>query len=128
MDQLLQMNEGLTKNLEFLTQRQLELEKKVAAPPAPSQLPHAVLSQPISASLNQPSSTLGALARTLGTPPRTQAPMASGLLASPLVRPPELQELEDEKKQPIPSLSSDPLAQAVLAQSQALTALVSHIA
>lgn len=44
------------------------------------------------------------------------------------MRPNELQELEDEKREGGQSSSSDPLAQAVLAQSQALTALVAQIA
>ena len=128
MEQLLMMNEGFTKNLESLTQRQIALEKRVATPTAPEAGPSVTLRQPISSALMPQTSSLGTIAQQLGTPPRTLAPTAPGLLGSPLVRPNELQELEDEKREGGQSSSSDPLAQAVLAQSQALTALVAQIA
>ena len=54
--------------------------------------------------------------------------MTPGLLQSPLMKPLELAELEDEKLEQPPSSSSDTLAAAVLAQSKALTALVSQLA
>jgi len=127
MEQLLMMNQGFSKNLESLAQRQIELEKRVVAPAAAT-APNAALHQPISSALMPQMSSLGTIAQQLGTPPRTLAPSAPGLLGSPLVRPTDLQELEDEKKEGVPSSSSDPLAQAVPAQSQALTALVAQIA
>lgn len=121
------MNQGFSKNLESLAQRQIELEKRVVAPAAAT-APNAALHQPISSALMPQMSSLGTIAQQLGTPPRTLTPSAPGLLGSPLVRPTDLQELEDEKKEGVPSSSSDPLAQAVPAQSQALTALVAQIA
>ena len=127
MEQLLMMNQGFTKNLESLTQRQIELEKRVAVPVLPT-APNAALHQPISSALMPQTSSLGTIAQQLGTPARTLAPSAPGLLGSPLVRPTDLQELEDEKREGARSSSTDPLAQAVLAQSQALTALVAQIA
>lgn len=133
MEQLLAMNEGLVKSVESLAGRQKALEQRAApaAPPlqAPSQHPHqGILRQPISTSLQGAAAPLGILAQHLPPPPRTQAPTASGLLASPQFQPPDLLELEDEKRAPDPGISSDHLAKAVLAQSQALTALVSQIA
>lgn len=68
------------------------------------------------------------VAKAIGTPPRTAAHSAPGLLKSPMFQPQELAELEEEKLAQNPSTSQEPLAQAVLAQSKALTALVSQIA
>lgn len=127
LEQLMSMNEGFSKNLEALTLRQMELEKRLI----PAQLalnPGAALHQPISQSLMSQTGSLANIAKTIGTPPRTAAPMASGLLSSPCMRPSPVQELEEEKRPTDLSSSSDPLAKAVLAQSQAPTALVSQIA
>ena len=121
------MNQGFSKNLESLAQRQIELEKRVVAPAAAT-APNAALHQSISSALMPQMSNLGTIAQQLETPPRTLAPSAPGLLGSSLVRPTDLQELEDEKKEGVPSSSSDPLVQAVPAKSQALTALVAQIA
>eukprot|EP00435_Cladocopium_sp_Y103_P034882 s2166_g9.t1 len=128
IDQLVQLNAGLTETVKNLAERQTTLEQKSVPlmPSAPA--PSSVLRQPISTSLAVPQITASAVAKNLSTPPRTQAPAPLGLLSSPQFQPPEIQELETEKRMPDQPISSDPLAQAVLAQSQALTALVSQIA
>ena len=128
MDQLLQMNAGFSKNLEALTLRQLDLERKMSAPAVLQQGPHAVLHRPISDSLVPQGTAPKSIAHQLGSPPRTLAPSAPGLLSSQMFKPQDLAELEVDKREGGPPTSSDPLAQAVLAQSQALTALVAQIA
>ena len=128
VDQLLQMNVGLVKSVEDLAGRQKVLERQSSAPVFQNQTPHLALRQPISASLPATQIRSATVADLVGTPPRTTAPMSVGLLRSPMGKPQELQELEDEKMPGDPATSSDHLAQAVLAQSKALTALVSQIA
>eukprot|EP00435_Cladocopium_sp_Y103_P059902 s1225_g21.t1 len=128
VDQLLKMNAGLVKSMEDLAGRQKQLERQSSAPLLQNQTPHVALRQPISSSLPVPAAQPMTVAHMVGTPPRTAAPSAAGLLRSPMLQPPELKELEDEKPRGDPAISSDHLAQAVLAQSQALTALVSQIA
>ena len=128
IEQLVQLNAGLTQSVNSLAHRQTQLEKR-AEPQAPAApVPSAVLRQPISASLGIPAVTAGAVAKTLATPPRTQTASALGLLSSPQFQPTELLELQGEKNVMEQPIQSDHLAQAVLAQSQALTALVSQIA
>ena len=128
VEELLKMNAGLAQTVQTIAGRQQELERRSVQPLPQNQTPHAALRQPLSASVTVPQAPLGALMKQLGTPPRTQAPTASGLLSSPQFQPTDLLELEDEKRPRDQGTSSDPLAQAVLAQSQALTALVSQIA
>ena len=108
---------GLTAKLEEVASKQQDMEARIAAGPA--------------ASLKEPLGTLGATPKalqavpiaSLGPPPGTsrmllapQAPL-SGLAL-------EAEELQQEGVEQ----SNDPLARAVLAQSQALTALVSQLA
>ena len=65
--------------------------------------------------------------KSIPGPPRTQARTAPGLLASPQVKKPlEVLELENEKI--AAPMEDSSLAKAVLAQSQALTTLVTQIA
>lgn len=128
IEQLIQLNAGLTQSVNSLAQRQTQLEQR-AEPMAPAaQVPSTVLRRPISSSLAMPAVSAGAVAKTLATPPRTQTASALGLLSSPQFQPAELVELQDEKQVMEQHTPSDHLAQAVLAQSQALTALVSQIA
>ena len=130
IEQLLQANVGISKQLESLTVRQQQLEKQRQQPLVPPPLPshQSVLSQPLSSVLTVSQVGSSAVVHHLGAPPKTLVPASPGLLRSPLVQHPELGELEAEKLKPGLSSSSDSLAQAVLAQSQALTALVSQIA
>ena len=128
VEELLKMNAGLAQTVQTIAGRQQELERRSVQQLPQNQTPHTVLRQPLSTSAAVPHAPLGALMKQLGTPPLTQATTASGLLSSPQFQPADLLELEDEKKPKDQGTSSDPLAQAVLAQSQALTALVSQIA
>ena len=128
LQELIQVNSGLTQQIQSLSLRQQQLEKRATPPPQTMATPQALLSQPLSSALVSQSHQPSTVAKAIGTPPRTSAGLTPGLLRSPLIQPPELTELEEEKPEPPPSTSRDPLAQAVLAQSQALTALVSQIA
>ena len=93
------------------------------------------LARPLSSSLNVPkgSMTLGAAAKAIAAPPKTQTRGAPGMLGSPLLtpgKPVEVQELEEEKQAALTSsiqISDNALALAVLEQSKALTSLVSQI-
>ena len=93
------------------------------------------LARPLSSSLNVPqgSVTLGAAAKAVAAPPKTQTRGAPGMLGSPLLtpgKPVEVQELEEEKQAALVSssqISDNALALAVLEQSKALTSLVSQI-
>ena len=93
------------------------------------------LARPLSSSLNVPKGamTLGAAAKAIAAPPRTQTRGAPGILGSPLLtpgKPVEVQELEEEKQAALASsipISDNALALAVLEQSKALTSLVSQI-
>lgn len=115
LQQVLEPNQGMSSQLQALTQRQQVLEQQLVAIPSQSSLhPCSVLRQPISASLNQPLNQPQAIAKMLGAPARTVAPSHPGLLQSPTTKPPHLLELESEKLQPPPSTSSDPLAGAVM--------------
>ena len=130
LEKLLQVNSGLSQQIESLHARQSHLEKQVAMPSSPNsyQLSRpSALRQPISDALKGQRVSYASVAQQIGTPPRTAVPVSPGVLQSHLMKPPEIQELEAEKDA-CRSTSSDPLGQAVLAQSQALTALVSQIA
>ena len=117
IEQLIQLNAGLTQSVSSLAQRQTQLEKR-SDPAAPEvQVPSSVLRRPISASLAIPAVSAGAVAKTLATPPWAQTPAALGLLSSPQFQPPDLLGLQEEKPQQEQHIPSDHLAQAVLAQS-----------
>ena len=129
LDQLLQSNQGMSSQLQLLSQRQQMLEQQLVAVPgqSPSQ-PRSALHRPISSSLKVSKVQPHAVAKNLGTPPRTLGPGATGLLQSPSMQPLALAELEEEKNVEHPSTSTDPLARAVMVQAQALTELVGQIA
>ena len=128
LQELIQANTGLSQQVQTLALRQQQLEKKALVPATSALSPQKLLSQPISAALPSQTTQSKAVAKAIGVPPRTVAPTSPGLLRSPWIQPAEITELEDEKQLPSQSVSHDHLAQAVLAQSQALTALVSQIA
>lgn len=68
IEQLIQLNAGLTQSVSSLAQRQTQLEKR-SDPAAPEvQVPSSVLRRPISASLAIPAVSAGAVAKTLATP------------------------------------------------------------
>eukprot|EP00435_Cladocopium_sp_Y103_P058778 s392_g20.t1 len=129
LTQLLESNQGMSSQLQSLAQRQQILEQQLVAVPPSSSLPQSsALRLPISASLTSLPSRPQAIAKSLGTPPRTVPPAPSGLLQSPLVKPKQVEELESEKPLATQSTLSDPMARAVMAQAQALTDLVGQIA
>eukprot|EP00435_Cladocopium_sp_Y103_P041190 s587_g11.t1 len=130
LSQLLETNMGMSNQLQALSQRQQIIEQQLVALPSQSDLhPSSALRLPISASLTSQPSKPQAIAKSLGTPPRTIPPAPSGLLQSPSVNKPQpLLELEGEKPQTAQSSWSDPMARAVMAQAQALTDLVGQIA
>lgn len=128
LQELIQVNAGLSQQVQSLALRQQQLEKRSqdqSLVPAP---PQKMLSQPISSALATQSLQSAGVAKAIGTPPRTAVPTDPGLLRSLWIQPLEISELEEEKLGPPQSASHDHLAQAVLAQSKALTALVSQIA
>ena len=116
---------ALTTQVQLLTDRQLSLETQFCQP---TPLPRSQLENPLSSAMptvGKPN--LSKLAKAMPSPPRTQPQQPLGMLAAVLDKPAAVVELETEKeKQDMPENSN--LAQAVLAQSQALTALVSQIA
>ena len=129
MSQLLETNQGMSHQLQALSQRQQIIEQQLVALPSSSSLhPSSALRLPISASLTSQPARPQAIAKSLGTPPRTAPPVPSGLLQSPSVKPQQLVEMETEKPLGTQSTLSDPMARAVLAQAQALTDLVGQIA
>eukprot|EP00435_Cladocopium_sp_Y103_P010558 s305_g2.t1 len=128
LEKLLSVNVGMQKQLEALSNRQQLLEQKSLNPGSLVPVHQASLRQPISSALTVPLVSSQAVAQAVGTPPRTVAPASPGLLRSSWLKPPEVGELEEEKPLGDPSTCKDPLAQAVLAQSTALTALVQQLA
>ena len=124
MEGLLQAIPTLTSQVDQLHRRQVEFEASLSTMPLTGR---PTLSKPLGGAPTSTSGLLGTMAKTIPAPPRTQGRQAPGLLASPLVKKPlELAELEKEKMASRTEDSS--LAQAVLAQSQALTTLVTQIA
>lgn len=122
MDQMMQVVPTLSNQIQELSQRYQVLEERIAVPHRASALG---LSRPLSSTMGPKAVGAGAVASALTVPPpRTSAQAPLGMLASPKFQPEELQALEEEKE---PLQPEGDLAKAVLAQSQALTALVSQI-
>ena len=122
MDQMMQVVPTLSTQIQELSQRYQVLEERIAVPNRASALG---LSRPLSSTMGPKAIGAGAVASALAAPPpRTTAQGPLGMLASPKFQPEELQALEEEKE---PQQPEGDLARAVLAQSQALTALVSQI-
>eukprot|EP00435_Cladocopium_sp_Y103_P067781 s1247_g30.t1 len=128
LQQLIQANAGLSQQVQTLALGQQQLEKRALVPSSSPLPPQKLLSQPISSALPLQTLQSPAVAKAIGVPPRTAAPSNPGLLRSPWIQPAEITELEEEKQISGQSSSHEHLAQAVLAQSKALTALVSQIA
>ena len=128
VEQLLQSNAAMMQQMENLSIRQIQLEKKEQGPVPQMPSQASALRQPISSALTVPLIPATRALQSLGPPPKTVAPTSPGLLRSPLGPAAEFGELALEKEVESQSSSKDNLAQAVLAQSQALTALVGQIA
>lgn len=126
LDRLLDIVPALSNQVQSLAERQSQLEGKVIAQPKTSV--HG-LSQPLAASVASQVLPATAVAKVVAAPPpRTRASQPAGILQDPVfAQPSELLSLEAEKETQS-TLSGDVLARAVLAQSQAVTALVGQIA
>eukprot|EP00435_Cladocopium_sp_Y103_P014245 s1713_g3.t1 len=123
LEQIMDLVPNLTSQLQTLSQRQELLESRLTAPTRAGALG---LSQPLSSSLPPRVVSPGMVAQTIAVPPpRTQEKAPSGLVSGLDFQPSELKELEEEK---VPPQAENHFAQAILAQSQALTALVGQIA
>ena len=124
MNQLLEMVPNLSSQIQTIAQRQEMLENRVVV--APSRAGALGLSQPLSSALASRPTAPGTVAQAISTPPpRTtqRSPVVPGLDFQPR----ELLDLEEEKVNQEPGPPGD-LAQAMMAQSKALTALVGQIA
>eukprot|EP00435_Cladocopium_sp_Y103_P042131 s2497_g11.t1 len=126
MEVLMNQIPDMASQLASIAEKQRKMENQILAPvsascPALSQpLSHVVRGQPLEPSV---------LAKQVAPPPRTATLPSPGILRSPaLAQPAELAALEQEKLGSLAHREDHPLAQAVLAQSQALTNLVSQIA
>eukprot|EP00435_Cladocopium_sp_Y103_P074073 s4_g46.t1 len=123
MDQLLTLVPSLTSQSQTLSQRQDALETKVIAPTRATALG---LSQPLSAGLANFQGSAGAVAGVIAAPqPRTKDQPGRTLGTGLDLRPTELRSLEEDK--PVTMSGDTDLAKAMLAQSQAITALVGQI-
>ena len=130
LEPLMALNQSLVSQVKTLSDRQQQMEVQFRNPDNALALPvPSALRQPLSASLppKTDKATLAEVTRQVGNPPKVHAAASPGLLRSASFQPPELVELEEMRIQQ-PQSSSGDLAKAVLAQSQALTALVSQIA
>eukprot|EP00438_Fugacium_kawagutii_P001505 Skav202551 [mRNA] locus=scaffold2011:393014:394735:- [translate_table: standard] len=126
MEVLLKQNSELSSQLRSLATKQQELENHVLAPVSAS---CPALSQPLSRAVQGPALAPSALTRHLQTPPRTSTSQTPGILHNPLTyQPPEVAALAMERSSSLPPQGGNPLAQAVYAQSQALTSLVAQLA
>ena len=126
MEQILEALPVLTGQVQDLVLKQKKMEQHMLEQSSASF--HA-LAQPLSQSVRGMSLGPSVLANQLQTPPRTGAVKSRGILPAPLnSQPTDLAMLEEEKPLSQPHPGGDHLAQAVLAQSQALTTLVSQIA
>lgn len=124
MDQLLEMVPTLSGQIQTLSVRQEALENRLVAPSRAGALG---LSQPLSSTLASRPVAPGIVAKAIASPPprtKERVPLVSGGLD---FQPEELMDLEEDKME-APTGSGGDLARAVLAQSQALTALVGQIA
>lgn len=124
MDSLMQAIPTLTSQMEQLHRRQVEFESCLSTTTSSGR---PMLSKPLGGLPPQNSSLLGDVMKNIPGPPRTQARAAPGLLASPQVKK-RLEVLELENEKIAAPMEDSSLAKAVLAQSQALTTLVTQIA
>ncbi len=125
LDSLLTAIPTLTTQVQALQDRQVKFEEKLAGAPLTTR---SQLSQPLSSLLQTPPrKTFEQVAKEVAFPPRTAASPSLGILAPLSEKPMMVTELEGEKQDPS-LVDPSSLAAAVLAQSQALTTLVSQIA
>lgn len=116
----------LNTQVQALATQQRQIENRLAAPVSAA---CPALVQPLSQSV--PGAVVGpsVLAKHLNSPPRTATAPSPGFLHCPTMnQPQELLALEAERSLSAANPPGDNLARAVLAQSQALTSLVSQIA
>eukprot|EP00435_Cladocopium_sp_Y103_P022327 s2559_g5.t1 len=126
VDKLLELVPNLSSQIQALSERQVQLEGKLVAPTKASTFG---LSQPLSQTVAAQRLPASAMANLVATPPpKTKLATSAGVLQDPFFhQPAELLSLEEEKGVQS-SLAGENLAKAVLAQSNALTALVGQIA
>lgn len=124
LDQLLAVVPALSSQIQTLSEKQQLLESRVVAPSRAGALG---LSQPLSASLVPAAGGAQDVAKMFATPPpRTKEPGLLGLSKAQSHQPLELAALEEERAHA--TAPEGDLARAVLAQSQALTALLGQMA
>ena len=126
MEVLMQQLPTMASQLAEISEKQKKLENQLNAPISAS---CPALAQPLSHVVPTRASVPLDVAKHVAPPPRTMAMPSPGILRSPgMHQPQELAALEQEKSSSQLPPEGHPLAQAVLAQSQALTNLVSQIA
>ena len=114
--------ENMNATLARLVEKQHVLEEQMKNPPNPTT---AALQRPLSSHVPAQSTTVAAMARELQTPPvRRGASRLEDLAMTGLAQPPEVRSLELEKA----DLNSPSLAAAMMAQSTAITTLISQLA
>ncbi len=119
---LAQSMESMSATLAKLLERQQVLEDQVRHPPNPTT---AALQRPLSSQFPAQPTSIAEMARELQTPPvRRGASRLEDLAITGLGQPPEVRNLEMEKM----DLTSPNLAAAMMAQSTAITTLVSQLA
>lgn len=112
--------ETLSSTLEALLERQQAMEQRLKDPPNPTT---AALRRPLAAQVGQQEVALAGLAREFQSPVVRSSSSMIPLPVSQTQAPPELLELEKEK----PQSGGATLADAMLAQSAALTTLVAQL-
>ena len=109
--------QAMSSTMEAILTRQQQLESQVLLKPQTT----TTLAQPLSSQVVAPAATMANVLKTMQPPPRTTTAKTTLAGVGPSA-PTEVIELEEEKK------PGDTLAQAMLAQSAALTTLVAQIA
>eukprot|EP00435_Cladocopium_sp_Y103_P059278 s1879_g21.t1 len=126
METVLQQIPTMVSQLAEISEKQKCMESQIMAPVSAS---CPALSQPLSQAVRGHALAPSVVAKHLAPPPRTMSMPSPGILRSPaLAQTTELLELEQEKPLLPAGTEGNPLAQAVLTQSQALTSLVNQIA
>ena len=114
--------ETMSSAIQELIARQHAIEEQLRAPPNPTT---AALQRPLSEQVAPRQVKIADVARELQTPPRTApASRMADLAMTSMAQPLELMELEKDK----PPAGEGSIAQAMMAQSAALTTLVTHLA
>lgn len=109
--------QAMSSTMEAILTRQQQLEAQVLLKPSTTM----TLAQPLSSQVVAPAADVSSVLKTMQPPPRTAAPQGTLRPGDPMV-PPEVREMEGEK------MPDGSLAQAMLAQSAAITTLVAQIA